>query len=86
MLHRLNRTNYARQATRKSRNICQPAAVQLLGVSQTIVERRACDVIVLGDSSLAAACAYSLARRGKDVILLPDMVGFVSMQDAFHAC
>ncbi|GLC33314.1 hypothetical protein PLESTB_000347000 [Pleodorina starrii] len=39
----------------------------------TVVERRAADVAVLGDSCIALAAAYSLARRGKKVILLPDL-------------
>eukprot|EP00195_Chlamydomonas_chlamydogama_P002522 CAMPEP_0202918972 /NCGR_PEP_ID=MMETSP1392-20130828/74662_1 /ASSEMBLY_ACC=CAM_ASM_000868 /TAXON_ID=225041 /ORGANISM="Chlamydomonas chlamydogama, Strain SAG 11-48b" /LENGTH=128 /DNA_ID=CAMNT_0049612165 /DNA_START=126 /DNA_END=509 /DNA_ORIENTATION=+ len=39
----------------------------------SVVERRAADVLVLGSSSLAAAAAYSLARRGKKVILVSDL-------------
>ena len=34
---------------------------------RTVVERRAVDVVVLGAGPLAAAAAYSLARRGKKV-------------------
>lgn len=36
----------------------------------TVVERRAADVLIIGRSTLAAATALSLARRGKKVIHL----------------
>ncbi|MEW5303448.1 MAG: hypothetical protein WDW36_006136 [Sanguina aurantia] len=38
-----------------------------------VVERRAVDVVVLGNGSLAASAAYSLARRGKRVVLIPNL-------------
>ncbi|KAG2490200.1 hypothetical protein HYH03_011327 [Edaphochlamys debaryana] len=45
----------------------------LMSGSSSTVERRAADVAVLGSSALALAAAYSLAKRGKKVVLLPDL-------------
>ncbi|GFR47332.1 hypothetical protein Agub_g9024, partial [Astrephomene gubernaculifera] len=39
----------------------------------TVVERRAADVAVLGDSCVALCAALSLARRGKKVVWLPHL-------------
>lgn len=38
-----------------------------------VVEKKACDVLILGNSTLAAATAYSLARRQKKVVHLPNL-------------
>lgn len=43
------------------------------GDARTVVERRAVDIVVLGDSTLAHAAAYSLARTGARVVHLPHM-------------
>lgn len=48
----------------------QWAALKAAEDEETVVERRAADVLVIGSGAVAAATAYSLARRGKKVIHL----------------
>lgn len=53
---------------------CPSLLITNPGSSKLItVENRAADVAVLGSSSLAYASALSLARRGKKVVLLPNL-------------
>ncbi|GLI65689.1 hypothetical protein VaNZ11_009296 [Volvox africanus] len=47
--------------------------VSFSSAASTVLERRAADVAVLGSSCIAFAAAYSLARRGKKVVLIPDL-------------
>ncbi|KAL6746594.1 hypothetical protein V8C86DRAFT_3034544 [Haematococcus lacustris] len=47
--------------------------IRSISSGRSVVERRAADVIVIGDSTIGAGVAYSLAKRGKKVILLRDM-------------
>ncbi|KAJ9508723.1 hypothetical protein QJQ45_028016 [Haematococcus lacustris] len=41
--------------------------IRSISSSRSVVERRAADVIVIGDSTIGAGVAYSLAKRGKKV-------------------
>lgn len=66
---RVLRSLHARAQRRslKSRRNALKKSSDLAAGAATVIERRAADVLVLGNSAAAFATAYSLAKRGKKV-------------------
>ncbi|KAI8464098.1 MAG: hypothetical protein J3K34DRAFT_526476 [Monoraphidium minutum] len=65
----LRRPRLVRRCSRRARGA--PARAAGAAAAVTVVERRAADIIVIGDSVAGCLAAYSAAKAGRKVILLP---------------